>query len=156
MNISSYLPVTGTVLSVSQMSCCNQLVALRTSDGIIQFVISPETFVVDSVSIRAGMKVTGFYDADKPVPLIFPPQYQAEIITAQRSGELVTLRFFNRDLTAADNSLSLNLNRQTSVTTANGQRFTCSPGNHTLLVYYTSVTRSIPPQTTPRKIIVLC
>lgn len=156
MDVTSYLPVTGTILSVSQMNCCNQILSLKTSDGIVQFVISPETLVIDSTNLRTGMRITGFYDSNLPVPLIYPPRYQAQILTALRPQEQVALSFFNRNLTASDNSLQLNTNRQTTMVTANGQRFTCNPGNHVLLVYYTVTTRSIPPQTTPRKIVVMC
>ena len=156
MDVTSYLPVTGTILSVSQMNCCNQILSLKTSDGIVQFVISPETLVIDSTNLRAGMRITGFYDASLPVPLIYPPRYQAQILTALRPQEQVTLGFFNRNLTASDHSLQLNTSRLTAMVTANGQRFTCSPGNHVLLVYYTVTTRSIPPQTTPRKIVLMC
>lgn len=156
MDSSSYVPVTGTVLSISQMTCCNQIVSLRTSEGIINFVISPDTYVVDSTPLRAGMRVTGFYDANRPVPLIYPPRYQAEILTIMRADEQVLLRFFDNNLVASDRSLKLNTGRQTTIVTANGQRFTCNPGNHVLIVYYSNTTRSIPPQTTPRKIIVMC
>lgn len=156
MDVTSYLPVTGTILSVSQMNCCNQILSVKTADGIVQFVISPETLVIDSTNLRTGMRITGFYDANLPVPLIYPPRYQAQILTALQPQEQVTLGFLNRNLTASDNSLQLNTSRQTTMVTANGQRFTCSPGNHVLLVYYTVTTRSIPPQTTPRKIVVMC
>ena len=60
------------------------------------------------------------------------------------------------NLTAADNSLRLNIARNTEILTLNGQRFSCPPGGNFLLVYYSVTTRSIPPQTTPRRIIVLC
>ena len=156
MDTTSLIPITGVILSVSQMDCCNQIVSLNTENGIIQFVITPNTYVVDSTSLRAGMRVVGFYDGNLPVPLIFPPRYQAEIISQLRPNEQAALRYFDQDLVATDNSLKLNPGRPTAVVTANGQRFTCSPGNQTLLVYYTTTTRSIPPQTVPRKIVVLC
>ncbi|MDY3022040.1 MAG: hypothetical protein SOS50_07710 [Oliverpabstia sp.] len=66
------------------------------------------------------------------------------------------LNYFDRNLLAGDGSLQLNIGRNTEITTLNGQSFPCSPGNRSLLVYYTATTRSIPPQTTPQRIIVLC
>jgi len=42
------------------------------------------------------------------------------------------------------------------VVTTNNQTFMGNPGNHTLVVLYSQTTRSIPAQTTPEKIIVLC
>ncbi|MCI8326146.1 MAG: hypothetical protein HFI37_00045, partial [Lachnospiraceae bacterium] len=87
---------------------------------------------------------------------IFPPQYRAQIVTALGRNEQVTLKFFNRNLVAQDRSLQLNVAPSTMISTINGQRVNCNLGNRTLLVYYTATTRSIPPQTTPGKIVVLC
>ena len=102
------------------------------------------------------MNVTAFYDASLPVPLIFPPQYQAVIIGRKSPNETIYAGFFNNNLVSEDNSLKLNLSRSTEVLTSNGQRFNCNPGGQLLIVYYTTTTRSIPPQTTPRRIIVMC
>lgn len=158
MNYESLLPITGMIQNISQTpgDCCTQMVSLRTSNGPVNFMVSANTIVIDNTRLRTGMRVTAFYDSTRPVPLIFPPQYQAELITTQRSDETVMMNFFNRNLTAADNSLRLNLSRATNISTINGQRFNCSLGENFLLVYYSVTTRSIPPQTTPRRIVVLC
>lgn len=136
--------------------CCSQMMTLRTGNGITNFMITPETRVIDNRQLRAGLRVAAFYDASLPVPLIFPPQYQAQIIAVLASGQEIMLNEFDRDLTATDNSLQLNIAGNTRIETINGQDVNCNPGNHTLLVYYTATTRSIPPQTTPTRIVVLC
>ena len=136
--------------------CCSQMLSLRTEDGIVNFFLSMDTIVIDSRQLRQGMRVAAFYDNTLPVPLIFPPQYQAQLITQLGRNEQVMLNYFDSDLTAADNTLQLNIAGGTLIRTLNGQNITCNLGDHTLLVYYTITTRSIPPQTTPRKIIVLC
>lgn len=157
MAYSDYEPVRGTVVGISKgVDCCSQMMSLGTANGIVNFVISPETQVIDSRRIRPGMQVTAFYDKSLPVPMIFPPQYQARIVTAHSGSEQVMLGDFNNNLVASDGSLQLNIAGRTDVRTLNGQNFTCNPGGRTLLVYYTNTTRSIPPQTTPRKIVVLC
>lgn len=130
--------------------------SLRVENGIVNFIVNPETFVIDNRQLRAGMRVAAFYDSLLPVPLIFPPQYTAQIVTTLNRNEQIMLNFFDRNLVAADNALQLNVAGNTNIETANGQNFTCTPGNRTLLVYYTVTTRSLPPQTTPRKIVVLC
>ena len=81
---------------------------------------------------------------------------QSELITMLWRNQSVKLGYFDENLLAGDGSLQLNVDRQVKITTANGQRFSCSPGNEMLLVYYTAVTRSIPPMTTPQRIIVMC
>ncbi len=157
MAYSDYVPVIGTIINISRGNdCCSQRMSLRTENGIVNFMVDSQTQVIDSRQLRPGMRVAAFYDSSLPVPLIFPPQYTAKIITAVGRNEQVMLNFFDRNLLAEDKSLQLNIAGNTILNTINGQSFTCDPGRHTLLVYYSVTTRSIPPQTTPRRIIVLC
>ena len=157
MAYRNYEPVIGTIINMARGNdCCSQMMSLRTENGIVNFMITSETRIIDSRRLRSGLRVTAFYDTSLPVPLIFPPQYRAQIITVLGRDEQVMINEFNRNLVAADNSLQLNIARNTSIETINGQNTSCSPGNQTLLVYYTTTTRSIPPQTTPRRVIILC
>lgn len=157
MAYTNYVPVTGTILNISRGNdCCSQMISLRTGNGIVNFMVGPDTQIIDSRQLRVGMQVAAFYDSSLPVPLIFPPQYRALLITPLGRNELVMLNYFDRNLLASDGSLQLNIGSNTNIKTINGQNFTCSPGNRILLVYYTATTRSIPPQTTPGRIIVLC
>ena len=157
MAYRNYEPVIGTIINMARGNdCCSQMMSLRTENGIVNFMITSETRIIDSRPLRSGLRVAAFYDASLPVPLIFPPQYRAQIITVLGRDEQVMINEFNRNLVARDNSLQLNIARNTSIETINGQNTSCSPGNQTLLVYYTTTTRSIPPQTTPRRVIILC
>ena len=157
MAYRNFEPIIGTIINIARGNdCCSQMMSLRTENGIVNFMITPETRIIDSRRLRSGLRVAAFYDASLPVPLIFPPQYMAQIITALGRDEQVMINEFNRNLVAADNSLQLYIARNTRIETINGQNTSCSPGNQTLLVYYTTTTRSIPPQTTPRRVIILC
>ena len=157
MDYTNLVPVIGIIVNITRGNdCCSQMLSLRTEDGIVNFFLSMDTIVIDSRQLRQGMRVAAFYDNTLPVPLIFPPQYQAQLITQLGRNEQVMLNYFDSDLTAADNTLQLNIAGGTLIRTLNGQNITCNLGDHTLLVYYIITTRSIPPQTTPRKIIVLC
>lgn len=157
MDFRDFVPVIGIILNVSRGdNCCSQMVSLRTGNGVVNFIVNEETMVVDNRQLRPGMRVAAFYDRSLPVPLIFPPQYRAQIITVLDRNEQILLNRFNRNLVAVDNSIQLNISANTVVRTENGQNFTCSPGGRVLLVYYTTTTRSLPPQTTPRRIIVMC
>lgn len=155
---STYIPINGVVQSIRpfQNECCQQMLTLQTPDGIVQFVISPTTYVMDDVRLRPGMTVSAFYDSNLPIPLIFPPQYQAAFIGRKNPNETIIIDTFDGELISSNNSLRLNVARSTDVVTSNGQTFTCPLGNHLLIVYYTATTRSIPAQTTPRRIIVMC
>lgn len=157
MDYANLVPVIGVIMNITRGNdCCSQMVALRTENGIVNFAVDMDTVIIDSRQLRQGMRVAAFYDSNLPVPLIFPPQYRAQIITVLGRNEQVMLNYFDSDLTAADGSLQINIAAGTVIKTINGQNITCNLGEHMLLVYYTVTTRSIPPQTTPRKIIVLC
>lgn len=155
---TTLMSVTGMIQNVSALdeNCCEQQVTIRNENGITNFIISTDTYVIGEVRLRPGMYVTAFYDASLPVPLIFPPRYQAVVIGRRNPSENIFAGYFDDTLTAEDNALTLNIGRSTEVVTSNGQLFRCRPENQMLIVYYSETTRSIPPQTTPRKIIVLC
>lgn len=154
----SLVPVNGVIQSITTLdnNCCMQQVTIRNSDGIQNFIISPDTYVISEIRLRVGMNVTAFYDADLPIPLIYPPQYQAIIIGRRNPQENLYAGEFDNDLVSFDGTLKLNVGRSTDIVTSNGQPFPCPLGGQTLIVYYTITTRSIPAQTTPRKIIVIC
>lgn len=157
MDYSSYRKITGVIHNIQMgESCCTQMLTLRSGGGMVNLIVSADTVVIDQVRLRRGMRIAAFYDGNLPVPAIYPPRYQAEIITTLRRNQEVALGYFDENLTAEDQSLTLNLSPVTNVETINGQRFLCSPGNADLLVYYTVTTRSLPPQTTPQRVIVLC
>lgn len=137
-------------------SCCSMMLSIVSDKGIVNAVVTGETVIIDHVRLRTGMRVAVFYDTSLPAAAVYPPRYQAEIVTLLRRGQQVVLDYFDSELTSADGSLKLNIGGMTDVVTANGQSYICSPENTELLVYYTTSTFSIPAQTTPQKIVVLC
>lgn len=157
MDYENLRSITGVIQDIRRgNTCCEQMVEIMSSEGIVNFLISGDTDIIDSVRLRKGMRIAAFYDTSLPAPAIFPPQYRAELVTTLRRDQNVALNYFDENLTAENNSLRLNIGPLTNIVTANGQRFTCFPGNSVLLVYYTVTTFSIPPQTSPQKIIVMC
>ena len=136
--------------------CCSMTLSVISGSNIVNVVVSGDTTVIDNVRLRPGMRIAAFYDTNLPTPAVYPPQYRAELITTLRRGQQVLLDYFDDELTSADGSLKLNIGLMTNVMTLNGQQYTCSPENTELLVYYTASTFSIPAQTTPQKVIVMC
>lgn len=122
----------------------------------VNFVVSPTTYFVDHVMIVVGDRITGFYDANAPVPLIYPPQYRALVIAKDNPYQNVKVDYFNSQLVSSDGSLKLNIAPNTLILLENGQAFIGSVANRNLIVVYGASTRSIPAQTTPYKIIVVC
>ena len=155
---TSFIGVFGTIIQISPINnqCCNSIVTLNTNNGMVNMVVSSETYIIDQIALRPGMQIAAFYDSMAPAPLIFPPRYQALVIGRIRGQEMITVNFFNQNLIAQDNSLQLNIANQTNIATTNGQPFNCPLGNRVLIVFYTNTTRSTPPQTTPSRVIVFC
>ncbi len=155
MEYTNLVPIIGTILSITKgYNCYSQMVSLRTENGTVNFMVGQEKIIIDNKQLRRGMRIAAFYDSSQPAILIFPPQYNAVMITALGREEQIMLNYFDRNLLAADRSLQLNVAGNTNIETVNGQKFNCNIRDRVLLVYYTITTRSIPPQTTPSRIIV--
>jgi hypothetical protein len=136
---------------------CNKFFTVENNQGgIVNFVVSPSTYVVDQEMIAVGDVVTGYYDGDAPAIMIYPPQYPALVLVKENPNQSIKVSYFNQDLLSSDGQLKLNLSQNTRIILTNGQQFSNYPGNRDLIVTYQFTTRSIPPQTTPSRIIVLC
>ncbi|MBZ9685443.1 hypothetical protein G9F72_003635 [Clostridium estertheticum] len=136
---------------------CYKLMSVDNGNGtLVNFVVSPSTYFVDHVMVAVGDMVTGFYDANAPVPLIFPPQFRAIVMARNTLYQNVKVDYFNSKLISSDNFLKLNIAPDTKIVLENGQAFTQNPANRNLIVIYGATTRSIPAQTTPYEIVVMC
>ncbi|WP_432360951.1 hypothetical protein [Sporosarcina sp. UB5] len=163
--MTNFLSFTGRVMGIDDFPIvpndpqagCYKLFSLTDRNGsIVNFVVEPSTYFVEHVKVKVGDIVTGFYDADAPVPFIYPPQYRAIVMAKDNPNYFVKVSFFNSQLISSDGNLKLNVSRQTEIVLENGQAFNGNPANRDLIVNYGATTRSIPAQTTPYKIIVLC
>lgn len=136
---------------------CYKLMTVKNREGsIVNFVITPATYFVSHIMMAVGDTVIGFYNADAPAPLIFPPQFRAIVMARLEPGQNVKVDYFNEKLVSSDGTLKLNIATSTQIILENGQAFTRNPANHDLIVVYGPTTRSIPAQTTPYRIIVMC
>lgn len=160
-----FAAVSGTVIRIedfypgqdNESAGCNKLMSLESVNrGPVNFVLSPGTYFVDHTVIEVGDEVTGFYDANAPALLIYPPQYPAIVISKDIGYQNVTVDYFNNELISSDGNLKLNTDQSTEMILTNDQLFSRYPGNRNLIVVYGPTTKSIPAQTTPYKIIVLC
>ena len=132
------------------------LPAVMPAEEQVCLVIGPDTCFVNGIRLYEGMNITAFYDGNAPTLLIYPPQYRAVVVTEQVPGQNVMMARFNGSLTALDRSLKLNLDESVDIINENGQNFYGSLAGHILVVVYGAATRSIPPQTTPYQVIVMC
>lgn len=136
---------------------CYKLMTVENNDGaIVNFVVAPSTYVLGHVMLAIGDEVTGYYDGDAPAPLIYPPQYQALVMVRENPNWHVKVDYFNADLVSSDGQLKINISPTTPMILTNGQPFTGNPADRNLIVIYGPATKSIPAQTDPYQIIVLC
>ena len=68
----------------------------------------------------------------------------------------VKVDFFDNQLISSDSTLKLIISPFTQIIQENGQVFTANPTNKNLIVVSGASTKSIPAQTVPYKIIVMC
>ncbi|MCY6484095.1 hypothetical protein OW763_06980 [Clostridium aestuarii] len=136
---------------------CYKLMSVENEYGaLVNFVVAPSTYFVDHIMVVPGDVVTGFYDENVPVPLIFPPQYNAIVMAEDTPYQNVKVDYFNNQLVSSDNMLKLNIAPFTHIILENDQAFIENPSNRYLIVIYGATTKSIPAQTVPYKIIVMC
>lgn len=136
---------------------CILFVTVETADGeTVNVILSPATFVVDFETLSVGMNCTFWYLADAPMILIYPPQYNAVVAARDMNSRMVDVSRYGQELVNQERTLQLKLDGAVDVRTTNNQYFQGSPADHDLVVVYETSTRSVPAQTTPKKIVVLC
>jgi len=146
-----------TVSTTGEEQGCYQLMAVEDGSGsMVNFVVSPTTYFLDHAQVSVGDVVTGYYDGNAPVPLIYPPQYRALIIVKDNPAQNVKVDYFNAQLVSSDGMLRLTPSPYTPRLLANGQPFPGNPAERNLIVVYGPATMSIPAQTTPYRIVVWC
>ena len=138
-------------------NACVQMARLEDEDGNpVNVILSPGTYVVGFETLSVGRRCTFWYLADAPMPLIYPPQYSAAAAALDRNGRRIDVSFYDRNLVNSERTLQLKLDGSVEIRTTNNQYFQGNPAGHDLVVVYETSTRSIPAQTTPKEIVVLC
>ncbi len=155
----------GTVAEIEEMAgfgagrrsgCYKRFTVINEEGETVNFVVKPDTYFVNHEQVSVGMNVTGFYDANVPTILIYPPQYDAVVMAVDVPGQSVKVDWFDRNLLSWDRTLKLNIADSTELLLINNQPFDGTLANRTLIVIYGASTRSIPAQTTPDQVIVMC
>lgn len=155
----------GTVVEIEDLSglgtgrrsgCYKRFTVTNEVGETVNFVVKPDTYFVDHSQVSVGMDVTGFYDANVPTILIYPPQYDAVVMAVDIPGQSVKVDWFGWNLVSWDQTLKLNISEDTELLLMNDQPFNGTLGNRSLIVVYGPSTRSIPAQTTPDQVIVMC
>jgi hypothetical protein len=141
-------------------SGCTKIMTIRIRDGSdVKFIYDPSTYFVNGVIVRVGDRITGFYDPNVPVPMIYPPQYRALVITRYSRAQTVVVDYFNENLVSSDGTLQLSIANSTRLSLTNRQPFTGSLKNRNLVVLlgnHPQYMPSVPQRIQPWQVIVLC
>lgn len=155
-----FIKVAGTIESVEERNNAKYYTT-KEGENTNVFVVNKDTLIFDNtgkeVKLQKGDKVTAYTYANKPMLMIYPPQYNPEVIIVEtKEMGSVTVDFFNKDLVNTDNSLKLNVGKETVIQSQSAKEVSAKDlAEQHLLVFYTITTRSIPAQTPPTKVIVL-
>jgi len=118
-------------------------------------IITDDTYILDNAEIEIGATITAYYDATKPMIMIYPPQYSAEVIVVEREDRHVKFDVFDENLVSKDKALKLTISDETEIYLQDGTAYEGELANRKLIVVYSIIRESFPAQTTPEKIIVM-
>lgn len=145
----------GKVEQIEDFSC-EQRLTIQAENNITHLIVNKDTLIVNREQIMVGDEVTIYIDANAPAPLIYPPLYHAVIISKLVPHYTVKASHFDYQLISEDGQLQLHIGDQTIIQYENGQYYTGQLENRLLAVVYDRSTRSIPAQTTPLLVTVIC
>ena len=165
--MGAFESITGKVINIENFWTDSQLpsgcvkiltIKLRNSSAV-NFIVEPSTYFVNCAAVNIGDFITGFYDPNVPVPMIYPPQYRALVITRYSRAQNVAVDFFDEKLISSEGTLQLSIVNSTRITLPNRLAFTDSIANRNLVVIYGNQPHYMP--TIPKRIlawqvIVLC
>lgn len=123
--------------------------------------VTEETLVFDDtgkeVELKKGDKVSAYTHSNKPMILIFPPQYSPDVVIVEKDdASTAAVGTFDDELTDMQLKLQLNVEDNTDISSVSGDKVKADDlKGKDLLVFYTSSTKSIPAQATPEKVVVL-
>ncbi|MFF2177826.1 stalk domain-containing protein [Lysinibacillus sp. NPDC058147] len=155
-----FIKVAGTIENVEKREDSTYY-TVKEDENTNVFVVNDDTLVFDNtgkeVKLQKGDKVTAYTYANKPMLMIYPPQYNPEVIVVEtKEMGTVEVDFFNKELVNTDNTLKLNVGKETELLSLSGKKVKAEDlAEQHLLVFYTIATMSIPAQTPPSKVVVL-
>ena len=156
---NKFLKLTGTLASLERNENGLLYGLIEQQDDVFHIVVGEHTVVVDNtgkqVELQEGMTFTAYVDGNKPMILIYPPQYVPDLVVVQteEAGFVEVAQF---DENFANESLKLNMSDETVI--ENLSRTAVDAKDIVgvdVAVFYKFTTFSIPAQTTPSKIVVL-
>lgn len=125
--------------------------------------VNPHSFIFHNngekfnyTQLEKGSTVEAFIDKNKPMILIYPAQVTPDflIVKDEKSIAQVKVSKFDDSFLSLDGQLKLNISEETILTNQLGESIEQEDlKRKDLVVFYSFTTRSLPPQTSPTRII---
>lgn len=168
LETTNFVKASGVITNVETKQGTTTLTVETTGEEprVTLYNVTDETMVYNSGSTKKmekegfqkGQQIDVYYDKDKPMILIYPPQISPDLVIVQDTKLYGSVKVgkFDGELSSLDNELSLKVDHQTILENTEGQKIERQELNgKELVVFYTMATKSIPAQTVPTKIIAL-
>lgn len=163
---NNYITKVGEITAINEVDGKYRVLIGTAIDGI-EFVVDNSEMIIDAATLaylqpselQVGMNITVVVSKDAPMTMSLPAMISDQIAIIINSDEKrVEMSYFDETLLNEENSLKLNIDRNTYITNTTGERriFTAEDvQNHSIVVIYTAATYSLPAQTTPDMVLVL-
>lgn len=155
---SNFASITGKVKKIADYEAVKgaKIISIEDAQGFpANIIISKDTYILGSEEIKIGDEITCHYDATAPMIMIYPAQFNAEVAVVGKMDKDIKVDLFNKDLISSDEWLKLNITDETEIVTHEGVIYKGELADKRLIVIYDFITKSIPAQTNPIKVIVL-
>lgn len=163
-NAPQYIQVSGKITEMDELVTISDetgtICTLMHADGIL--IYDDQGKALTEADLTTDMEITVYINANSPAPLVMPPRYQPAVIivhTGDAALYATSVDCFHAAedrLAAQGGSLELHIAEETEIVTPAGEQIAADAlDGKDLLVFYSTSTRSLPPQTTPEKVIVL-
>lgn len=159
-DLKAFIKVEGTIEDVEKNDGLT-LYTLKGKEEQFVLAVNEETLIYDNAGkktkLKIGDSVSAYTDSNKPMILIFPPQYTPDVVIVEKDEEsTAVVGIFDDELVDPYLKLQLNVDDSSDISSASGDPVKVDDlkGND-LLVFYKVTTRSIPAQTSPEKVVLL-
>lgn len=170
--VPSYISNQVTVLNIEDGRIETTIDETKKDDPeyILNFVVSQDSLILNgntaevknASDIKIGDKLVVFTDSSSPATLSLPPVYMANIIVTYGTDEpqmSVVSDTFNKveeELVSLGNTLRVAMSEETKVLDEEGNAVESADlSGKKLVVFYDMATRSLPPLTTPKFVIII-
>ncbi|MGM9949343.1 MAG: copper amine oxidase N-terminal domain-containing protein [Lysinibacillus sp.] len=154
-----FIKLTGTFRTFEERPNGSLYALIEQGEHIYGIIVDEKSAVLDNagnpIELEEGMAFTAYVDADKPMIMIYPPQYVPELIIVQTKEQgFVEVDQFDENF--AGEKLKLNITSDTVIENLSGTKLEAKAiADADAAIFYTTATKSIPAHVEPSKVLVL-